>query len=77
MRLSKRTLKLIETTLHRALTNVVNIEAPVSSFGRARRIFDALTDMMAEHGGRADRDTLRWNFPNGSTIRIVVNGTNA
>lgn len=75
MRLSKRAKSLIDFTIFRALQTPCEIVAPVASWGRARRIFDAVDVYVAERGGKADRAKLQWNFANGSTIRISVNGT--
>ena len=77
MRLNSKARTLLIDTARKALVARCRITANARNCYVARRIFEAATPHLAEYGAKADRDTLTWNFPNGSTVRIVVDGTHA
>ena len=77
MRLNSRARTLLIDTARKAMAARCTITPRARNCYVARRIFEAATPHLAEYGAKADRDTLTWNFPNGSTVRIVVDGTHA
>lgn len=77
MRLSKTAQRMLFDTATRALSTTCNIDVRARDAYSARRIFDAATPHLGEFGAKPDRGKLAWNFPNGSCIRIVVDGKDA
>ncbi len=63
---------LIDDVAKRALSGECDISIPAPNRHLAYRIYQAASPHMEERGARERKDSLSWEFHNGSRVRIAV-----